>query len=223
MRPNGKIDAIVFGVGGTLISTGGAGVRAWQEAFEKLHGMPVAINGLADGGLTDGMVGRLAFVRAIGREPTTRELRRLLAKRLEYLPQAVAEAAGYRVLPGVEATLQRLAARGYPLGVASGGAERAVRIELGRAGLDERFAFGGYGSDSDDRTELTRRALERGALEPSRALVIGDTPLDVQAARGAGAVAAGVASGRFGAEDLHEAGADRVLASLEEELPLRLD
>jgi hypothetical protein len=37
----------VFGVGATLISTGGAGARAWQRAFEKLHGMPVAINGLA--------------------------------------------------------------------------------------------------------------------------------------------------------------------------------
>jgi phosphoglycolate phosphatase-like HAD superfamily hydrolase len=215
-----RIDAIVFGVGGTLISTGGAGARAWQRAFEKLHGMPVTINGLADGGLTDGEVGRLAFVRAIGRQPTTRELRRLLVKRLEYLPQTVAEADEFRVLPGVVALLERLAGAGYPLGVASGGVERGVWIELGRGGLGHYFAFGGFGSDSDDRTELTARALERGGLEPARTLVVGDTPLDVEAARGAGAVPVGVASGRFGGDDLYEAGADRVLESLEQDLPL---
>jgi phosphoglycolate phosphatase-like HAD superfamily hydrolase len=220
MTANGKIDAIVFGVGGTLISTGGAGTRAWQLAFERLHGMPVTINGLADGGLTDGMVGRLAFVRAIGRQPTTRELRRLLIKRLEYLPQAVAEADEFRVLPGVVTLLERLGGAGYPLGVASGGVERGVRIELGRGGIGHYFPFGGFGSDSDDRTELTRRALERGSLDPARTLVIGDTPLDVQAAGGAGAVAAGVASGRFGADELHQAGAELVLESLESDLPI---
>jgi phosphoglycolate phosphatase len=220
MATNARIEAIVFGVGGTLISTGGAGARAWQRAFEKLHGMPVTINGLADAGLTDGAIGRLAFVRAIGRQPTTRELGRLTVKRLQYLPQAVAEADEFRVLPGVASLLERLAGDGYPLGVASGGVERGVRIELGRGGLGHYFAFGGFGSDSDDRTELTRRALARGGLDPRATLVVGDTPLDVQAARGAGAAAVGVASGRFDVGDLHEAWAEWVVDSLEEDLPI---
>jgi phosphoglycolate phosphatase len=217
---NGSIDAIVFGVGGTLISNGGAGARAWQLAFDKLHGMPVAINGLADGGLTDGTVARLAFVRAIGRQPTTRELDRLLIKRLEYLPQALSEANGFAVLPGAVTLLERLRSGGYALGVASGGLERAVRIELGRGGLGHYFGFGGFGSDSDDRTELTRCAIERGHLDSATTLVVGDTPLDIEAARGVGAVALGVASGRFSAEALHDAGADRVIDSLEDDLPI---
>jgi phosphoglycolate phosphatase-like HAD superfamily hydrolase len=220
MATNGKIDAVVFGVGGTLISTSGAGARAWERAFEKLHGVPVAINGLADGGLTDGVVGRLAFVRAIGRQPTTRELDRLTVKRLQYLPQAVAEAEEYRVLAGVDALLERLAGDGYLLGIASGGFESAVRVELERAGLNAYFAFGGYGSVSDDRTELTRRAIHLVDADPARTLVIGDTPLDVEAARGAGAVAVGVASGRFAEAELHAAGAEKVLDSLEDDLPL---
>jgi phosphoglycolate phosphatase-like HAD superfamily hydrolase len=49
--------------------------------------------------------------------------------------------------------------------------------------------------------------------------VVGDTPLDIEAAHAAGAVAVGVASGRYSAEQLREAGADYVLESLEEELP----
>jgi phosphoglycolate phosphatase-like HAD superfamily hydrolase len=57
-------------------------------------------------------------------------------------------------------------------------------------------------------------------LDPTRVLVVGDTPLDIAAAHAAGAVAVGVASGHFGIDDLAAAGADHVLASLEEALPL---
>jgi phosphoglycolate phosphatase len=74
--------------------------------------------------------------------------------------------------------------------------------------------------------ELTRVALERAGivvgrqLNQSEALVVGDSPDDVQAARGAGAVAVGVASGRFSADQLREAGAEFVLGSLHDPLPL---
>jgi phosphoglycolate phosphatase-like HAD superfamily hydrolase len=49
--------------------------------------------------------------------------------------------------------------------------------------------------------------------------VVGDTPLDIAAAKGVGAVSIGVASGRYGAEELSAAGADHVLASLAQPFP----
>ncbi|MCI0635995.1 MAG: HAD hydrolase-like protein, partial [Actinobacteria bacterium] len=85
---------------------------------------------------------------------------------------------------------------------------------------------GGFGSDSTDRTELTKKGIERAAmvygmrLDPGRCLVVGDTPRDIDAAQGAGAVAVGVATGHFTRDDLAAAGADVVLGSLEEEMPL---
>jgi phosphoglycolate phosphatase len=69
-------------------------------------------------------------------------------------------------------------------------------------------------------------ALERASVllgepvDPGQVLVVGDTPHDVEAAHGAGAVAVGVATGHFDAEALRDAGADHVLVSLEEEFPL---
>jgi len=72
---------------------------------------------------------------------------------------------------------------------------------------------------------LTEKAIERAGtilgrpLDPSLVLVVGDTPLDIAAAHGAGAVAVGVASGHFGREELKAAEADYVLGSLREELP----
>lgn len=218
--------AFLFDIDGTLITTGGAGAVAWRRAFDELHGIPADIGKFTDAGMTDPEVGRLTFASVIGREPTETELARVMAKRIDYLPDAVAESEGYQVLPGVAELLPRLAEAGYLLGLTTGGAEDAARIKLDRGGLNKYFSFGGYGSDSPDRAELTRRGIERarslhgGRLDPSRCAVVGDTPLDITAAHAAEAVAVGVASGHFSVDDLRAAGADHVLASLEEELPL---
>jgi phosphoglycolate phosphatase len=226
MTEHERIDAVLFDIDGTLITTGGAGGVAWRRAFEDLYGIPAEIGKYSDAGMTDPEVGRLTFKAVIGHEPSPRELARVMSKRLEHLPRAVAESNGYRVLPGVERLLPRLAAEGYLLGLTTGGIEPAAHIKLERAGLNRWFCFGGYGSDSPDRTQLTRQALQRATailgdgFSPHRALVVGDTPLDVYAAHGAEAVAVGVASGHFSSDQLRDAGADYVLGSLEEELPL---
>jgi phosphoglycolate phosphatase len=223
---NGPV-AVLFDIDGTLITTGGAGAVAWRHAFDAIHGIPADIGAFTDAGMTDPEVGRLTFASVIGHEPSEDELAAVMAKRLEYLPAAVAASEGYRVLAGVEPALTRLEADGYLLGLTTGGVEDAARIKLERAGLNRFFSFGGFGSDSADRAELTKRAIERagalngnGGVDPGRCWVVGDTPLDIAAAHAAGAVAVAVASGHFTVDELREAGADHVLTSLEEELPL---
>jgi phosphoglycolate phosphatase-like HAD superfamily hydrolase len=57
-------------------------------------------------------------------------------------------------------------------------------------------------------------------LDPREALVVGDTPRDIEAAHGAGVLAAGVATGHYTQDDLRTAGADYVLGSLVQELPV---
>lgn len=218
-QKNGIV-AVLFDIDGTLITTGGAGAVSWRLAFDELYGIPADIRKVTDAGMTDPEVARLTFVNVIGHAPTPRELDEVMAKRLAYLPQTVADSKTYKVLPGVEALLPRLVEDGYRLGLTTGGVEKAARIKLERAGLNEYFSFGGYGSDSPDRIELTKVAIERAQAEPGRCLVVGDTPLDIAAARAAGAVSVGVASGHYTTEELRAAGADHVIASLEEELPL---
>jgi phosphoglycolate phosphatase len=217
--------AILFDVDGTLITTGGAGAAAWRRAFDELYGVPADIGQFTDAGMTDPDVAFKTFVAVIGREPTPRELTRVIAARLKHLPDAVNESEGYRVLEGVEELLPRLAAEGYLLGITTGGTDSAAHIKLARANLGRWFPVGGYGSDSTDRTELTRIAIRRCGrmlgidLDPRRVLVIGDTPLDIAAAHGAHAIGVGVASGHFSQEQLEGAGADAVLPSLRSPLP----
>ncbi len=226
MAHDGHVRAILFDIDGTLISTGGAGAVSWRMAFEDLYGVPADIGRFSDAGMTDQEVARRTFAAVVGHEPDARELATLMAKRLEHLPQAVAESPGYHVLAGVAQLLPRLSSQGYLLGLTTGGVEAAAHIKLQRGGLNQFFSFGGYGSDSSDRGELTRTAVKRAEaiatrpLAREQVLVIGDTPLDIEAAHEANVTGVGVASGHFTVRQLRDAGGDYVLASLEQPLPL---
>jgi phosphoglycolate phosphatase len=218
--------AILFDIDGTLVNTGGAGAASWRLAFDELYGLEADIGQFTDAGMTDPEVGRKTFEAVLERAPERKEFTKLLERRGHYLHQTVDESEGYRVLDGVEELLPRLIEDGYLLGLVTGNLEGAAHIKLHRAGLNRFFSFGGYGSDSGDRGEITRVALRRASLvygeelAPEQALAVGDTPLDVKGAHAAGIQCVGVASHHFDEDQLREAGADYVLGSLAEGLPL---
>jgi phosphoglycolate phosphatase len=222
----GERVAILFDIDGTLISTGGAGAESWRLAFDELYGIPADIGKFTDAGMTDPDVGRKTFEAVLKREPERKEFTRLLERRLHYLHRAVEESKGYKVFPGVEELLPKLIEEGYLLGLVTGNVEAAAHIKLHRARLNRFFSFGGYGSDSTDRGELTRIALKRAALvygeevTSEQALVVGDTPHDVEGAHAAGIPCVGVGAYHFTAAQLRDAGADYAIASLAEGLPL---
>jgi len=218
--------AILFDIDGTLITTGGAGAASWRLAFDELYDIPADIGEFTDSGMTDPEVGRKTFEAVLDREPERKEFTRLMERRLHYLHQTVEESDGYRVLPGVDELLPSLIEEGYLVGLVTGNTEAAAHIKLHRAKLNRFFSFGGYGSDSNERGEVTRIALERANLvygetvSPDQAVGIGDTPLDVKGAHAAGIECLGVGSGKFSADQLREAGADYAISSLEDGLPL---
>jgi phosphoglycolate phosphatase-like HAD superfamily hydrolase len=216
---------ILFDIDGTLIDTGGAGARSWSWAFERLFGQTVEIGRYSKSGMTDPAIARATFTQVMERAPTSGELTRLMASYQAVLPDYVASSPDYRVLAGVNELLERLTGAGLLLGLTTGGLEAAAHAKLGRGRLNHFFLVGGYGSDAEDRVELTRAAVARGErlldqpLALGEVFVVGDTPLDISAAEGVGAVSVGVASGRYGVEELAAAGADHVLASLAEPFP----
>src|SRR4051812_5298646 len=218
-------EAVLFDIDGTLISTGGAGARSWRYAFQELHGIPADIGRFTDAGMTDPMVARLTFKAAVGHDPSPTELATVMAAYLDRLPFEVEHSDKYRVLDGAEELLARLGREGILLGITSGAVETAAHIKLSRAGFNRFFPFGGYGSDSADRVELTRRAIEKGGmlvgerLDPAGGFVGGGTPQDGGAAPGAGCVAVATATGHYSREQLEATGAEHVLDSLRDPFP----
>jgi phosphoglycolate phosphatase len=161
----------------------------------------------------------------MGHAPSGEELARLMAAYLSVLPDYVAASEGYRVLPGVAELLPRLHEAGILLGVTTGALEAGAHAKLGRARLNHFFLVGGYGSDSEDRVELTTTAVKRAerllgtSLDPRQVAVVGDTPLDISAAQGAGVVSVGVATGKYDLDELRAANPDHALSSLAESFP----
>jgi phosphoglycolate phosphatase-like HAD superfamily hydrolase len=217
---------LLFDIDGTLVSTGGAGAVAWKQAFDELHGIPADIGEFTDAGMTDPDVGAQTFEAVMQREPTPRELAQLIQRRLEHLPEAIAASEGYRVLPGVSERLRQLSRDGHLLGLITGNGDGAAFVKLSRGDLMRWFTFGAYATAGVERAGIVRRAVERGEamlgcdVPNSDILVVGDTPLDIEAAHAADCTAVGVATGHYDAAALREAGADHVLETLEEELPL---
>jgi phosphoglycolate phosphatase len=215
---------VLFDVDETLIHSGGSGARSWMAAFQKIYGIPADIGSHTSAGETDPQVARETFKGVLGRDPESRELALLYAQYLLHLSDDIWTSKEYRVLPGAEQTLVALGEAGVTLGIVSGAMEGAARTKLMPANLNRYFIFGTYGSDSPKRPELTKIGLERASLlhdglEPTEVFVVGDTPLDIAAAKAAGAVSVGVATGHYSVDQLREAGGDHVLGSLEETFP----
>jgi len=215
---------VLFDVDETLVHTGGAGARSWKAAFDKLYGVPADIGAHTSAGETDPQVARETFVGVLGRQPSDDELGRLYAQYLLHLADDIVVADQYRVLPGAEKTLVALGEAGVMLGLVSGAMEGAARTKLVPANLNRFFIFGAYGSDSPDRGELTHIGVQKAAtlhrdLEPAQVFVVGDTPRDIEAAKVAGAVSVGVATGHYSVDELTAAGGGFVLDSLEQTFP----
>lgn len=192
---------LLFDIDGTLLDTGGAGRRAMVGAFEEAHGRPDAPQGFSYAGMTDRAIARRGL-EAVGVAPTLAAMEAVLAVYVKRLARELAASERYRVMPGVETLVPSLLTEAnVAVGLGTGNVREGAYAKLARGGIDRHFAFGGFGCDAEDRTELLRAGARRGAdalgapLETCRVVVIGDTPKDVSAALGMGAACLGVGTG----------------------------
>jgi phosphoglycolate phosphatase len=212
---------LLFDIDGTLITTGGVGRRAIERAFDERYGRADACSSFRFDGMTDRLIARRALT-ILGVEPTAEAIEDILAVyvRLLEVEVARADAARYRLHSGIAEALGAAREHGMGVGLGTGNVREGARIKLSRVGIFEKFAFGGFGSDAEDRATLIRHGAERGAehlgvaLPKCRVVVIGDTPKDVDAAQSVGAESIGVGTGGFSADQLREHGATHAFPSL---------
>jgi phosphoglycolate phosphatase-like HAD superfamily hydrolase len=217
---------ILWDVDGTLVQAGQVGRDIFTEAFQAVLGHApdqATARMLVMAGRTDPEIA-LEFLAA----HEIAEGERHLPAFSEALVAALAAKAAMirergRALPGARETLAALAgADGVVQSLLTGNVEPNALLKLASFGLDGYLDFevGGFGSDHRHRpslVEVARGKAERkyGTTFAGRATVlVGDTPLDVAAAREGGARVVAVATGPYAVDELEAAGADAVLADL---------
>jgi phosphoglycolate phosphatase len=213
----------LFDIDGTLVDTGGAGMKALQEATCEVFGHEGPALDLA--GSTDlGIIARIHAHFEI--EPTPERIAVYFEVYQGRLDWNLSH-GGFpgRVYDGVSVVLEELASRRQAtLGLLTGNTAGGAASKMRHFGLAAYFPFGAYGCDHADRNRLGPIALERAAAHAGRnftaaeTLVIGDTPKDIACAHAIGAKCLAVATGQFSAAALEAHGADHVVESLDQAL-----
>ncbi|HBA83029.1 MAG TPA: hypothetical protein DCZ95_02940 [Verrucomicrobia bacterium] len=213
------ITAVLFDIDGTLLDMRGAGRRSFALALEHLFGWKDNLDYINFAGNTD-----LNVLQQVLAHRQVHLSEQDIAAFFARVPQELereAQEAELVLYPGVRPLLETLAAdERAVLGLVTGNIEACAKIKLQQFDLHGHFVLGGYGDRFSDRTDIARHALElvRERLQPGqqilRCVLVGDTPYDVAAARNIGALAVGVATGKFTLADLQKAGADHALENL---------
>jgi len=125
------------------------------------------------------------------------------------------------VLPGVKGLLDSLKTKkDVKLGLLTGNFKKGAYIKLDYFNLSKYFGFGAFGDDAVLRDDLLPYALRRcncdNGINMGDIIIVGDTPLDIRCAKVHGAMALGVATGRYSTEVLLEEGADLALDDLKD-------
>jgi phosphoglycolate phosphatase len=205
---------VLWDIDGTLVDSAGHGRFAFEEAFRATVGRDAGRVDYA--GRTDHQIALSMLNGSHDQLPDVLEgLVANLAERREAI------AADGHVYPGVRETLAALhGADGIINSLLTGNLQANAAVKVGAFGLERWLDFdaGAYGSDPHERrSDLVAIARERAAAryrEPTGVVLVGDTPLDVLAAREAGARAVAVATGFADLDALRASEPDALLQDL---------
>ena len=202
------VKLVLFDIDGTLIRSGGAGVKAFGRAMESIFKIPNATAGVSFAGRTDtGLVRELFLRHRISH--TDENVREFFECYVFWLDRLLNELDG-RPCPGAFEMVEDFQRLPLPprLGLLTGNIRLGAEIKMRYFGLWDHFVMGAFGDDHHDRNKLAAVAKLRGTrvlkreLRAEEILVIGDTPLDIECARAIGARCLAVATGGAKLPDL---------------------
>ena len=200
---------LLFDIDGTLLRADDATRQAVRKTFRDIFGIECSMQGVSFSGRTDPGIFKDVALKLLGRPLRSKEFKQIIARYLELLPGELDRCESFRLMPGVAQLLPLLSARKeIILGLETGNLEPAAYLKLKRGGIDRYFSLGGFGSDSDDRTELVRKGIERArnlnheTIPDENIFLIGDASHDIIAGRNAGINTIAVGTGHTDSKTL---------------------
>jgi phosphoglycolate phosphatase len=211
------VQLVLFDVDGTLVHTGGAGIKAFAKAFATEFNVHNGVEKILFAGRTDVNLVR-EFFGFHNIAATPENFRRFFERYVFWLDQTVAQSNG-GICRGVRKFLDDLRALPNPptLGLLTGNIRLGAEIKLRRYNLWDVFETGAFADDGEDRSHIAAAALERGSrvlgrkLSGDEVVVVGDTPHDVRCGRSIGAKILAVATGGATLDELKKHQPDWVM------------
>lgn len=185
-RNSGVIRLVLFDIDGTLIRSGGAGVRAFAQTFATEFNLPAATRTVSFAGRTD-----VSLVREIFKqhriEPTPANFNRFFDRYPFWLDQFLHQLEG-GACEGVHEFIGELEKHETRpiLGLLTGNIRLGAELKLRRYDLWKHFKTGAFADDHEERNCIAAFAQQRGNLLTGRELkgeeilVIGDTVHDIE-------------------------------------------
>ena len=214
------IRLVLFDIDGTLIRSGGAGVKAFERTFVLEFGIRDATRNVSFAGRTDTSLVRQCFQRH-QIELLPENVDRFFNTYVFLLRELLERSRG-AACAGVRDFIGDLESLPDPpmLGLLTGNVRLGAEIKLRHFGLWDHFQTGAFGDDHEDRNRLAAEARARGAsllgnhLSGDQVLVVGDTPLDVQCGQAIQAHVLAVGTGDCSCDELRACGPTWVVKSL---------
>lgn len=200
--------AILFDIDGTLLNTHGIGGRAFHKALCEIFGNNIPPIEDWVGRTDKEVVYQVLTKLGVEKSKISRLSKRIFESYCKHLEQfARLYSDQFEVLSGVVELLEELKEKFISL--TTGNLLPAAFIKLNTAGIGHYFAYGvgGFGNDHIERSQLVQIAIRRmkqyyqtNGFE--QVIVIGDSHLDIQAAKKNQAVSLIVATGQMSIEQL---------------------
>lgn len=192
---------VLFDIDGTLVRTGGTGIKAFARTFATIFGVHSGAEKIRFAGRTDVSLVREMFTMS-DIAHTEENFRRFFDTYVHWLDHLMKDCDG-DVCPGVMEFIRDLEKLPHPplIGLLTGNIKLGAEIKLRRFKLWDVFATGAFADDHEDRSQIAVVARERGSrvlnhkLPGDQILVIGDTQHDIRCGRAIGAKVLAVATG----------------------------
>jgi phosphoglycolate phosphatase-like HAD superfamily hydrolase len=216
------VKLVLFDIDGTLVHTGGAGIKAFARAFAAEFNAHNGVERIRFAGRTDVSLVR-EFFGLHDIEPSPENFRRFFDSYVFLLDHILASSQT-AACPGVFDFIESLRTLPGPprLGLLTGNIQLGAEIKLRHFGLWDYFETGAFADDNENRDLIACAAHERGCrlltrkLNGEEIVVVGDTPFDIRCGRAIGAKVLAVATGGATLEELRKHEPDWAVETLRE-------
>ncbi|MEN8904860.1 MAG: HAD hydrolase-like protein [Clostridiales bacterium] len=204
----------IWDIDGTLLQCKGIGKIALNKTFYEIYNIKNAFDKISMAGMVDSVILGKAYDMNNIKE---KNYSNFFNEYCYYLSEAVSENKNAFAAPGIKKLMEFLKkSRTIYNILGTGNIELGARIKLTKDNLNRYFKIGSFGDEPYKRWQLVNNAIVNSKnffgipFNNNNIYVIGDTPIDIEAAKKTNVKSVAVATGGYSINELSEYNPDYI-------------